>query len=225
MSDADPDDLDELDIDRIGQQMLSSLDALGGESDSKELREQLEDVAHTPFNYRLTTYLEPLGLVETHQPDATPGDIPPKEITLTDAGKEFIESMSVAAGDSVGSRLEQLEDRVETLQQENQELREANGELQAAIERQGMGEVAGEIDALRAEVDQLQNQMQAVRSDVNTVLNNPVVAEDIAPTIINSSFVLGNTAKVLLENQFDEQRVEKKKSEVQTKLDEKGELL
>lgn len=225
MSDTDGGDLSELDIDRLGQQMLAKLDALGGESNSKELRGELDDVGHTPFNYRLTTYLEPLGLVETHQPDASPGNIPPKEITLTDAGKEFVESMSMRAGDDVGSRLEQLEDRVETLQQENQELRETNRELKAAIDRQGMGELAGEVDSLRTEFSQLQNQLQAVKTDVNAVLNNPVIANDIAPTIINASFVLANTSKVLLQNQFDEEHIEEKRSEVKSQLQDKEELI
>lgn len=226
MSNEETAELDELDIDKLGHQMLTALEAVGGESNSKLLRRELEDVEPSSFNYRLTTYLEPLGLVETHQPEVKPGNIPPKEITLTEKGKEFLNETPVGGDENdLRSRIEHLEDRVETLTQENQELRNTNEELKSALEQQSGGDMVGELERVRSDLNGLESQVSRVESDLNSVQNKAVVDTDIAANLINAAFVQANACKVLLREELTEEEVEQKVTEVKQRLSEKGELI
>ena len=205
----DPDD-DELEIDALGKQMLSELADLGGESNSKKLREQLDGVEHSPFHYRLTAYLEPLGLVETHQPEAKPGDIPPKEITLTDDGTEFLEGVEDTVGEGVEARLERLEQQLDTLQRENQELR-------SAIEQSGAGAVQDEIRGLRDEITSLQDRVRQIEQ-------HPVIEKSNSPSVIDAALISGNTARVMLKDEYGEDTVIDTQEDVEQSLEENGSL-
>jgi hypothetical protein len=213
----DPED-EELELDQLAKQILVSLEEIGGESNSRELRGELNGVKHSPFNYRLTTYLEPLGLVETHQPEAKPGDIPPKEITLTESGRDFLENIDGALGNGVEDRLAWAEEQIDMLKRENQELREKNRELEAALEQAGTTDIQGDLRNIKNRLDSMEDRIGKVEQD-------PAIQSNITSGLINAGVILGNTSKRLLIEELGEDRVLNIRDQVKAEMEEEGELI
>jgi hypothetical protein len=215
-----------VEIDTLGIEILKAIMAHDGTSDSTALREYLGLDGRSRFNYRIDEYLEPNGLVDTHQPDPKPGMYPPKEISITEAGKEYLEKVD-EDGESRGvvERLERLEEQVDGLRRENQELREQNAELTEAIAESNVDMVVSRVPELEGDVDALQSKVGNLQDALGDLNSDPVVGNDFAPTAINTGFLLGNVARELLVEQVGEDRVAEVLDKKQAKLESDDKVL
>jgi DNA-binding transcriptional ArsR family regulator len=207
------------DVDETGVEILRLLAQRSGKADAAELRQAMDGVSPDSFNYRRREHLVAHGLVETHQPEPSPeGRVPPKVLTLTERGEDFLDSVVDAGPVTLEERLDQLEEQVEVVRRENRELREENRELREAIERRDGGDVETELQSIRADMDTLQSRLRMVE-------DHPVITSDISPAAINGGVVLGNTCKRLFESELGEQHVEQVRTEVKSELRENGSLV
>lgn len=88
-----------------------------------EVREATDLGENRIILYRISEYLEPRGLVSTHQPEATGTVVPAKEISITKSGKELTTDLDTT--DETGltlsdlpEKVHQLSERVDTTQTE-----------------------------------------------------------------------------------------------------------
>ena len=204
-------------VDELGVEILAAVERHGGESDSHKVKKSLDGVGTTPFNYRVRRYFEPLGLLDTWQPEGEPGNIPPKKLELTEKGKEFLEDRRDAEPLSIEDQVEQLEQRIGSLEQENQQLREQNRELQSALEQSGAGGVADEIRGLQDSINSLQDRVREIEE-------HPVMRKDDSVGVLNASLIAGNTASVWLKEEFGEETIEDTQEDVKQTLEENGSL-
>lgn len=217
----------DVDTDGLGNRILLILEEEGGEALSTELRRAMGGVEKDRFNYRVRNHLEPAGVVVTRRVEAEDSQIPPKELTLTEEGQEYVEQLdSVDQGDAgLAERLNELEAEVETLRQKNRELREVNRELREGLDQASLNEAMEKVSRLESEVSSLQSTVNTVDQAVGEMQSDPVIESDIAPAAINGGVVLGNTCKKLLEEELGEDRVEEKRQEVKQLLRDDGSLV
>ena len=216
----DDSEIDEIEMDQLALNVLSALDDLGGEANSREVRDFLGEMQRGVLHYRLDEHLVPQELVTTEVPDSEPGRFPAKILTITDRGKEYLKQVDHdgSTDSDITRRVEQLEGRINSLEQENQQLREQNRELQSALEQSGAGEVADELRGLQNSINSLQDRVRKVEQ-------NPVVGDGNAAAVIDAAFIAGNAAQVLLKEEFGESTVENKQEELEQEFVEEGVLL
>jgi DNA-binding PadR family transcriptional regulator len=206
------------DIDELGVEILAAVQRHGGESDSRKVKMDLGGIETTPFNYRVRRYFEPLGLLDTWQPEGEPGSIPPKKVELTEKGEEFLENRRDVEPTGVEDRVGQLEQQVEKLQREKQELDEKNRELEAAIEQAGAADLQRELQEINDQTSSLQDRIGVVEQD-------PVIQSDIAGGLINAAIILGNTSKDMLIEEFGEEKVLEQRDQIKAEMEEEGKLI
>lgn len=216
-------------LDQLGIDILRALVDHDGEADSTALRKYLglnSDSARSRFNYRVTEYLEPEGLIETHQPEPKPGKYPPKILMLTEDGRELLEELEPeSAGSGIADRLQRLEEQVDGLRQENQELREENQKLKELVERSDVEMVTGRVQELTGDVDRLQGQMSDLQEALDELNDDPLVSNDLAQVNLNTAFVLGNALRELMVEEWGEDRVMNMIGEKKEKFEESDDLI
>lgn len=153
------------DLDVLEEEMLLALDHHDGSATTSEIREYLDIDSRTKINYRVRESLAPQDLITTHQPEGKPGNIPPKELTLTEKGSTVVDQLDQKQGlsEDIAERLARLEEQVQSLRKENQELREQlNGHGKAST---STGEVDSEIESLQEQIGPLAMQVEDVKED------------------------------------------------------------
>ncbi|MCF2165455.1 hypothetical protein [Halobacterium salinarum] len=155
----------DVDLDVLGEEMLAALEQHDGGATTSELREYLGVDSRTKINYRITEFLAPQDLITTHQPPAKPGDIPPKELTLTEKGARVLDQLAQERelNRDAAERITRLEEQVQSLREENQELREqlnAGGATSSSTD-----EVEAGIESLQEQVGSLAMKLEDVRED------------------------------------------------------------
>lgn len=216
-----------VEVDNLCEEILEGVAQHGGTATSTQVRKLLGIDSTTRFNYRIREKLVPEGLVETRQPDPSPGEFPPKEITLTDHGKDYLESLDSQGrfGDDLAARLERLEEQVDSLRQENRELREENEELKAVIEQSNVEQIIGRVRELTDDVDSLQARVSDWEGTLGDLQSDPVIENETARKNINTGLILGNALRELAVEEYGEDRVMDLVSEKQEKFGEEGELI
>lgn len=115
-------ELDEIELDDKAVSILRTLRDLNGSGTTRDIRDAL-DMPRGVVNYRIDEYFEPHGLVNGHIPRSDPGEMPPKQLELTDRGIEYLDTVAdTTDGDSIPGRISILEKEVEELRNENKEL-------------------------------------------------------------------------------------------------------
>lgn len=217
-----------VELDQLGVEILKALVQHDGTATSTEIRKFLGLDSTTKFNYRVREYLAPEGLVETHQPEPEPGGFPPKEITLTEHGEEYLESIASGGRSSGGiaDRLERLEEQVEGLRKENQALREENQELKELVEESDVEMVTGRVQELTADVDQLQAKMTNMQETIGEIQTHPLVESKETAEGFDTLLVMMNACRRVIEAEFEdgEERLEQERSAVQETLSDRGRL-
>ena len=120
-------------FDWLTESMLMELRSMDGEATTSELRERTGVSTGTKIMYRIREKLEPMDLVETEQPAAEPGKIPPKEVTLTSRGEGLADQLLEAGQSdelSISGEVEQLRAEVNKLSSTVEEQNEAIEDLQ-----------------------------------------------------------------------------------------------
>jgi len=74
----------DVDLDFLEKEMLAALDQHDGTATTSEIRGYLDVDSRTKINYRIKNSLVSQDLITTYQPETKPGNIPPKELTLTE---------------------------------------------------------------------------------------------------------------------------------------------
>ena len=216
-------------LDQLGIDILRALVDHEGEADSTALRKYLglnDDSARSRFNYRVTEYLEPEGLIETHQPEPEPGKYPPKNLMLTEDGRELLEDLgSESAGNGIADRLQRLEEQVDGLRQENQELREENQELKELVKGSDIEMVTGRVQELTDDVDRLQGKVSNLQDVLGEINGDPLVGNELAQVNLNTAFILGNALRELMIEEWGEDRVMGMVDQKKTKFEDSGDLL
>jgi DNA-binding PadR family transcriptional regulator len=213
-------------LDELAEKILSLLAEESGELTTTEIRDSVgletDDSGSSKVYYRVSKYLEPEGLVESHLPDPEPGKYPAKRISLTDAGEEFVAENDFSEPDTqiADDRLTALEDRIDALEAENERLREqvaesdadggetdgetVDGEMMRELEQR----VASLEETLEAQSDRIGDvgdEIAAVNSRIDSA-NNDIVALKNYPLIkspnsiqgINRSLALSSALRELL---------------------------
>ena len=213
----DDSEIDEIEIDQLALNVLSALDDLGGEANSREVRDFLGEMQRGVLHYRLDEHLVPQELVTTEVPDSEPGRFPAKILTITDRGKEYLKQVDHdgSTDSDITRRVEQLEGRINSLEQENQQLREQNRELQSALEQSGAGEVADELRGVQDSINSLQDRVRSIEQE-------PILTEDRVLDALDAAVLAGNTAKLVAQEEFGEERVLESQNELEEMLNEKG---
>jgi len=218
-----------VELDQTGVDILRALVQHDGTATSTELRKFLGLDSTTKFNYRVREYLAPEGLIKTHQPEPEPGGFPPKEITLTEHGKEYLEGLDSGDRNSGGiaDRLDRLEEQVEGLRQENQELREENQELKEMIEGSDVEMVTGRVQELTDDVDRLQAKMSNMQEAIGETQSHPLIQSRETAEGFDAMLVMMNASRRIIEDEIEggEERHEQERAEVQETLSERGRLL
>jgi DNA-binding PadR family transcriptional regulator len=118
-------------------EILQALAGAGTSLTTTEVREATDLGKNRIILYRISEYLEPQGLVSTHQPEATGTVVPAKEISLTDAGTELTTALD--SPDDHGLTLTDLPEKV-------YQLSERLDKTQTEIERlHSQGQSADEV--------------------------------------------------------------------------------
>ncbi|WP_147464944.1 hypothetical protein [Halococcus sp. IIIV-5B] len=153
-------------FDWLTESILKELRSGEGEATTSDLRELTGVGKGTKINYRIDNKLEPQGFVETEQPDAKPGKIPPKKVVLTSRGEGLADQL-LDAGDSddlsISAELDQLRasvnklestvesqsetitnqtETIEAQEDEIQDLKQRYNELAQWVNEQSSGDVA-----------------------------------------------------------------------------------
>lgn len=217
----------DVDTDELGHRILQALWEVGGQGLGTEVRDAMGGVDTGIFNYRIRNHLEPSGAVVSQQVETDENHLPPKELTLTDAGKEYLKQLdSTPHGDTgVSERLDELESEIESLRDENQELRDLNHELQEKLDRSNLSGAMEKLSELERDVESVQGNISDVEGAVQEIESRTVIQSGMVPAAINGGVVLGNTCKKLLEEELGEQRVEDKRQEVKSLLKDDGSLV
>jgi len=159
-----------VDLDVLGEEMLLALDQHGGSATTSEIREFLGIDSHTKINYRIREVLTPQDLITTHQPDGTPGNIPPKELTLTEKGSDVVDQLEQKQGrtENIADRLTRLEEQVQSLREENQHLRaQLDSQENSSPSTAPASEVSEEdIESLQEQVGSLAMQLEDLKEDL-----------------------------------------------------------
>jgi len=155
----------DVDLDVLGQEMLAALEQHDGSATTSEIRDFLGVDSRTKINYRITESLVPQELITTHQPEAQPGNIPPKELSLTEKGARVLDQLDQERelNRDAAERITRLEEQVQSLREENQELREQlNGHEGASA---STDELESEIESLQEQVGSLVMQLEDLKED------------------------------------------------------------
>lgn len=132
-----------------------------------EVREATDLSENRVILYRITEYLEPQGLVSTHQPETTGTVVPAKEISLTESGHELTTDLETA--DETGLTLSDLPEKVH-------QLSERVDTTQAEIDRlQSRDQSTGDatLEELSEQVQDQQEQLARLAQTVATMDADP----------------------------------------------------
>lgn len=115
-------ELGEIELDDKAVSILRTLRDLNGSGTTRDIRDAL-DMSRGVVNYRIDEYFEPHGLVNGYIPRSDPGEMPPKQLELTDRGLEYLDTVAdTTDDDSIPGRIRILENEVEELRNKNEEL-------------------------------------------------------------------------------------------------------
>ncbi|WP_122091406.1 hypothetical protein [Halalkalicoccus subterraneus] len=132
-----------------------------------EVREATDLGENRIILYRISEYLEPQGLVTTHQPEATGTVVPAKEISLTESGQELTTDLETT--DETGLTLSDLPEKVH-------QLSERVDQTQTEIDRlQSQDQSADEatLEELSEQVEDQQEQLAQLAQTVATIDAEP----------------------------------------------------
>lgn len=184
-------------LDRLCVEVLKGLESHGGEATTSELRDVTSAERGYLILYRVDGKLEEEGYVESFQPDGGAGENPPREITLTDEGREVLKDILEAESDSphreIGERLESVEDQLESLQSRLGEIE--NDDMSQDVDT----DIQKQITAIADGVNDLESRVETIEE--NAIFNSEMQAQ------LNSAIWMGSVAKDLLSEEFGEERV------------------
>ncbi|CQH63703.1 uncharacterized protein HHUB_4161 (plasmid) [Halobacterium hubeiense] len=163
-------------LDLKSRDILSALADLDAETSTITTPDLIEatGIDRPQIHYRLNEYLQPFGLVDTHQPAGeNPGKVPPKELWLTEAGRDLVADLESQSGDAgLGDRLSRLEEQMDALQSTVQDL-DAEASTDGNIEV--AGDLADELDGLQEQIGSLAMQVEDLKEDA--VFEEPIRAD------------------------------------------------
>lgn len=113
--DADDEPEVNTELDWQAHAVMEAIHDNGGTADTREIRGITGIEDYNVVLYRVNEKLEPVGLVDTMQPDPEGGRPRAKVVTLTQQGKEFVEYLSADEDDEDGSPASSIE-RIERLE-------------------------------------------------------------------------------------------------------------
>jgi len=149
-------------LDQKSQDLLAALADLEPSTETVTTSDLIEatGISRPQIHYRLNEYLEPYGLVDTHQPTSeNPGKAPPKEIASTDRGRDVVDKLDSPAGDTdIGDRLTRLEEQMDAIQSTVQDL---EGQSSAS----GDSEVDADLDAVQEQIGSLAMELEDLKED------------------------------------------------------------
>jgi len=150
-------------LDQKSQELLASLADLEPNTETVTTPDLIETtgISRPQIHYRLNEYLQPYGLVETHQPTGeNPGKVPPKELWLTDRGHDLVDELGSPARDTdIGGRLSRLEEQMDAVQSTVQSLDAQPSDTSADPE------VDGDLDALQEQIGALAMEVEDLKED------------------------------------------------------------
>ncbi|MFD1588509.1 hypothetical protein ACFR9U_16140 [Halorientalis brevis] len=163
----------DVDLDVISKEMLHALEQHDGAANTSEIRKFLGIDSRTKINYRINEYLVPQGLVSTHQPDPEPGNIPAKELSITEKGEQALDQIAREAeiNRDVAERIARLEEQVQSLRDENQDLREQMADTGT--------QQSSSTDASQSEIDDLQSQVANLAMELEDLKDDPLFQSNI----------------------------------------------
>jgi len=213
-----------IEIDQLGIDILKALVDHDGKADSTALREYLGLDGRSRFNYRISEYLEPEGLIETTQPEPEPGMYPPKIISLTEGGKQYLDELNndEDASRGIAERLERIEEQVDGLRKENQELREENQELRES----DVSFVVDRVPELTGDVDELQSTVRNLQEALGEIQTHPVIENENAGPGLNEIIIMANACRRVIESEFEhgDELIEEQSEIVREKANKAGAL-
>lgn len=173
----------EWDLDILCQNILHALEQHDGEATTSEIRDFIGVESRSRLNYRINEYLVPQGLVSTHQPEPEPGDIPPKELILTEDGEAALAALAEQAdvNQDIAERVDQLETQMATLQEQMQDLHQRVDEGAASSGSTSTASTTSEVS--QSDVDDLQEQIANLAMELEDLKDDPLFDEDIRANI------------------------------------------
>lgn len=132
-----------------------------------ELREVTDLGKNRIILYRISEYLEPQGLVSTHQPETNGTAVPAKEISLTEAGEELTADL-----DSSGDRGLTLTDLPEKVHQLSERLDKTHTEIERLHSQEQPADEPS-LEELSEQVEDQQEQLAQLAHTVATVDAEP----------------------------------------------------
>lgn len=178
--------------------VLAAIESLNGEATTSDIRSvvdfEVKD-SNRKITYLVDEYLEPTGFVNSFQPDASPGKVPPREFSITESGSSYIESHEPdIEGENIDSdRLEALEERIADLEKENERLRK-----QLATDSSSSGAAEGADSDLEQRVDDINRQLADLQHTITHLESHPLLHDDKGTEAVNRSIILCNAIQRIL---------------------------
>ncbi len=174
------------DLDQHSRDLLQYIVAQTDSAEWVAMPEVIEQtgVQSRKAHYRLNKYLEAHGLVETEQPQGTPGDMPPKRIWATERGETIVtehlaneperSSHPSEQLDSLQATIDQLDERVKRLEHES-----------------GSGVTSDELAGVQQDI-------QTLKQTVASLQRDPILSDTEAREVMDVGTVWAGVCKDLL---------------------------
>lgn len=114
--DGDDEPVVDTELDWQAHAVMEAIHDNGGTADTREIRGITGIEDYNVVLYRVNEKLEPIGLVDTMQPDPEGGRPRAKVVTLTQQGEEFAERLTADSDDSADDTPESSIERIERLE-------------------------------------------------------------------------------------------------------------
>jgi len=177
-------------LDPLCIEMLMAVDKQGGTATTREIRKLIGEDSTTRTNYRISEYLEPMGLVDVERPDDDEFATPPKILHLTEQGEEILETVDDSEHEfakDIGEQMKVMENKIEAIEDRIMTLETSHSSQDSDVDSGGapqesIAEVASELEKIKSEVEDIKSSLyftDQIKGEIDTAILCSVASREI----------------------------------------------